>query len=453
MRKPPAPSIPADPRHLAWLALGELSAGQTTDNILTKYLTDEVTAPDRRLLMELVCGGTRQRGFLNAMIDQWVPRSPPVSVRLLLQLGLYQLHFCQQIPDFAAVDTTVRLARHTGHDKGAGLVNAVLRKYLRIVGEHPRRFPLELPAEPAPALALRYSFPVQLIQNWLAQVGLAETEKLCHWLNQSPMIYLRVNPLRTSVSGVLQEFQRWQIPAVAVPHLSQGVKVTGGGRVTDWPGFREGHWLVQDASAQWVSQILDPQPGETVMDACAAPGGKTTHIAELMGDRGTVWASDVSAQRLGQLQENIQRLGLASIQIRTGDARLFRDWQGVADRVLLDVPCSGWGTLHRHPEARWRSEMQDLSYLIQKQQELLQIAATWVKPGGILVYATCTLNPAENLQQIHTFLAQHPSWAVLPPTIHPALASAVDPQTHTVTFWPQRHDMDGFFVAKLGLSP
>lgn len=449
MRKSPARSVLADPRHLAWRALREIDAGQATDRVLTKCLNVHLTAADRRLLTELVCGVTRQRGFLNTIIDQLVPRSPPVPVRWWLQLGLYQLHFCQQIPDFAAVDTTVQLARNTVGRPGAGLVNAVLRNYLRLTGEHPRQFPLVLPPEPAAALALQYSYPVGLVQNWFAQVGYAETELLCRWFNQAPPIYLRVNPLRTGVSTVVKQFQHAQIPAVSVPYLPQGVKVLGGGRVTDWPGFRAGDWVVQDASAQWVSHILDPQPGEVIVDACAAPGGKTTHISELMGDQGRVWASDISHQRLGQITENIQRLGLTCIQLRCGDARSFTDWQGVADRVLLDVPCSGWGTLHRHPEARWRSATQDLTCLIQKQQELLRMAATWVKPGGILVYATCTLNPQENLEQIHTFLAEHPDWSVIPPRLHPDLRAAVDPHTQTITFWPQRHDMDGFFIAKL----
>ncbi|WAS05369.1 16S rRNA (cytosine(967)-C(5))-methyltransferase RsmB [Gloeomargaritales cyanobacterium VI4D9] len=449
MRKLSAPSIPVDPRYLAWQALGDIAAGQFTDQVLAKYLTDDLALLDRRLLTELVCGVTRQRGFLNAVIDQLVPRSPPLPVRRWLQVGLYQLHFCQQIPDFAAVDTTVEWVGNTVGRRWVGLVNAVLRNYLRLAGHHPRQFPLKLPAEPALALARQYSYPVRLVATWLTQVGETETAQLCQWFNQAPALYLRVNPLRTDVHTLLIQFQRAGIKAAAVPHLPQGVKVTDGGRVTDWPGFREGHWLVQDAAAQWVSLILDPQPGETVIDACAAPGGKTTHIAELMGDRGVVWAADIRAQRLAQVQENVQRLGLTCVRCRLGDARTFTDWQGLADRVLLDVPCSGWGTLHRHPEARWRWETQDVTPLVQTQQELLQTAATWVKPGGILVYATCTLNPQENLQQMQTFLAQYPGWSVVPPVLPADLSSALDPHTHTVTFWPQRHDMDGFFVAKL----
>lgn len=449
MRKSSAPSIPADPRYLAWQALGDIAAGQWTEHVLAHYFTDHLSLPDRRLLMELVCGITRQRGFLNAVIDQLVPRSPPAPVRRWLQVGLYQLHFCQQIPDFAAVDTTVQWVGNTVGRRWVGLVNAVLRHYLRKVGAHPRQFPLRLPAEPAARLAMQYSYPVRLVQNWLTQVGEAETERLCQWFNQAPEIYLRVNRLRTDVPTLLGQLQQAGIQAVAVPHLPQGVKVIDGGRVTDWPGFREGHWLVQDAAAQWVSMILDPQPGETVIDACAAPGGKTTHIAELMGDQGIVWAADVRAQRLAQVQENVQRLGLTCVRYRLGDARSFGDWQGLADRVLLDVPCSGWGTLHRHPEARWRWATQDVNPLVQTQQELLHAAATWVKPGGILVYATCTLNPQENLQQIQTFLARHPGWSVVPPPVPADLSSAVDPHTHTLTFWPQRHNMDGFFVAKL----
>ncbi|MCS6782408.1 MAG: 16S rRNA (cytosine(967)-C(5))-methyltransferase RsmB [Gloeomargarita sp. SKYBB_i_bin120] len=439
----------ADPRYLAWQALRAIQAGQPTETALAPYLDNGLKEPDRRLLMELVCGVTRQRGFLDAVIDQLVPRSPPVPVRLLLRLGLYQLHFCQQIPDFAAVDTTVALAEQVGCQRWRGLVNAVLRHYLRVVGDPPRHFPLPLPAEPAAALALQYSYPAELVQHWLAQLGHAETEQLCQWFNQPPVTYLRVNRLRTDVPTVVAQFQQAGLAAHPVPELPGGLQVTSGGKVTTWPGFADGHWTVQDAAAQWVSLILDPQPGETVIDACAAPGGKTTHIAELMRDHGTVWACELRPDRLVQLQANVQRLGLTCIRYRLGDARRFADWRNQADRVLVDAPCSGWGTLHRHPEARWRYRTEELARLVQLQRELLQAAATWVKPGGILVYATCTLNPAENVQQIQQFLAQHRTWEVVPPSLPASLASALDPQTHTVTFWPQRHRMDGFFIAKL----
>ncbi|MCS7030591.1 MAG: 16S rRNA (cytosine(967)-C(5))-methyltransferase [Gloeomargarita sp. SKYG116] len=449
MPKWSARSIPADPRYLAWRALQAMQAGQSTDAALGSYLHDQLKEPDRRLLMELVCGVTRQRGFLDAVIDHLVPRSPPLPVRQLLRLGLYQLHFCQQIPDFAAVDTTVALAERVGCQRWRSLVNAVLRNYLRIVGDPPRHFPLQLPAEPAAALAMQYSYPVELVANWLALLGTTETEQLCQWFNQPPTTYLRVNRLRANRSTVLERLQQAGIAATAVSHLPQAIRVTGGGRVTAWPGFAEGDWMVQDAAAQWVSLILDPQPGETVIDACAAPGGKTTHIAELMGDSGTVWACDIQPQRLAQIQENVQRLGLTCIRYRQGDARTFRDWQGLADRVLLDVPCSGWGTLHRHPEARWRYQESELARLVQLQQALLEAATSWVKPGGIVVYATCTLNPAENEQQIQTFLTQHPDWHIMPPALPAELTSALDPRTQTVTFWPHRHQMDGFFIAKL----
>ncbi|MEN9218747.1 MAG: 16S rRNA (cytosine(967)-C(5))-methyltransferase RsmB [Gloeomargarita sp. DG_2_bins_126] len=449
MRKSSVPSIPADPRYLTWRALQDIHAGQPTDWVLTQYGGQDLTPPDRRLLTELVCGTTRQRGFLDAVVNQLVPRSPPVAVRWWLHIGLYQLHFCRQIPDFAAVATTVALARTSGHGQWTGLINAVLRRYLRLAGNHPRRFPLELPADPAAALAMQYSYPPALVQNWLAQLGEQETAALCRWLNQSPPIYLRVNPLRTDVPTVVQHFQKADIPVARVPHLPQGIQVFGNGPVTDWPGFHQGHWVVQDAAAQWVSHILDPQPGETVIDACAAPGGKTTHIAELMRDRGLVWACDVQEQRLAQLRENIRRLGLTCIQVRSGDARAWRDWPGNADRVLVDAPCSGWGTLHRHPEACWRAGKTHPERLVPLQQELLQTAATWVKPGGVLVYATCTLNPAENEQQIQRFLARHPDWCVLPPTLPVELSPALDPTTQTLTFWPHRQHMDGFFIAKL----
>lgn len=207
--------------------------------------------------------------------------------------------------------------------------------------------------------------------------------------------------------------------------------------------------MVQDSSAQLVGHLLDPQLGEVVIDACAAPGGKTMHLAELMQDSGTVWACDRAASRLKRLQENCDRLQLKSIRICTGDSRSFPQFAQQADRVLLDAPCSGLGTLHRHADARWRQTPDSVQALTQLQAELLTQAATWVKPGGHLVYATCTLHPAENEQIVTAFLAENPRWQIEVPQMETIAPSLIHP-TGWIKVLPHQHKMDGFFMVRLG---
>ncbi|MCY7284841.1 MAG: methyltransferase domain-containing protein, partial [Cyanobacteria bacterium CAN_BIN43] len=222
----------------------------------------------------------------------------------------------------------------------------------------------------------------------------------------------------------------------------------GTGNIQKLPGFAEGWWSVQDCSAQLVGHLLDPQPGETVIDACAAPGGKTTHIAELMQDQGVIWGCDRQASRLKKLQENADRLQLHAIQIHAEDSRSQPQFVGKGDRVLLDAPCSGLGTLHRHADARWRQTPESVQGLAQLQTELLNQAATWVKPQGTLVYATCTLHTAENEAVIERFLKDSPQWHIVPP-------EPGHPSEHFITErgWlkvlPHQQNMDGFFMVRL----
>jgi 16S rRNA (cytosine967-C5)-methyltransferase len=219
--------------------------------------------------------------------------------------------------------------------------------------------------------------------------------------------------------------------------------------IQNLPGFRDGWWTVQDASAQLVSHILNPQPQDLIIDACAAPGGKTTHLAELMGDRGTIYACDAIASRLKKLEKSQQRLQLRSIYPWIGDSRKFQLPEGqLADKVLVDAPCSGLGTLHRNPDIRWRQTPDKIQSLTLLQAEILEQAATWVKPQGDLVYATCTLNPQENQAIIQQFLQTHPQWHLSPLPVL-SLAKKIASEEGWLQILPQVQHMDGFFIAKL----
>ncbi|MFN6531013.1 16S rRNA (cytosine(967)-C(5))-methyltransferase RsmB [Nostoc sp. ChiSLP03a] len=493
-----------NPRQLAFIALRDVHKGAYADVALDRVL-QKVNLPDcdRRLVTELVYGSVRRQRTLDTLIDRFAKKKShqqPPDLRTILHLGFYQLRYQERIPASAAVNTTVQLAKENGFAGLAGFVNGLLRQYIRLA-EKIKGDALQLPENPVEfsdfspdlenlspnlsptrgealnsppsllgkgagglgfalipndvksqveRLGILHSFPDWIVQVWLEQLGFAETEQLCEWMNQSPTIDLRINPLRTSIEKVETALQSAGVLVRRIPHLPQALRFIGNtGSIQKLPGFKEGWWTVQDASAQLVSHLLDPQPGEVIIDACAAPGGKTTHIAELMADKGKIWACDRTASRLRKLQENSQRLNLQSIQIYTGDSRHFKQFQNTADRVLLDAPCSGLGTMHRHADARWRQTPESVRELSVLQRELLTHTSTFVKPGGVLVYATCTLHPAENEQVVSAFLADSPDWQIESPIGIDLPDSTDSTPQGWFKLWPHRQDIDGFFMVRL----
>lgn len=447
---------PVSARQLAFLALRSIDRGAYADIALDRTLQQQdcqqkLSPVDRRLVTELLYGTVRRQRTLDAIIDDLATKKAhqqPADLRLILHLGLYQLRYLDQIPASAAVNTTVDLAKQNGFSGLSGFVNGILRQYLRASQVNSTQLPT-LPDDPIARLGIQHSYPDWIVQLWNQEFGSAEAEKLCDWFNRSPQIDLRVNRLRSSVADVQSAMEAVGITVTPVSSLSAGLRLPQSiGAITQLPGYENGWWSVQDSSAQMVSELLDPQPGETIIDACAAPGGKTTHLAELMQDRGTIWAIDRYASRLKKLQQNAARLRLHSIQICTGDSRDQPQFADQADRVLLDAPCSGLGTLHRHADARWRQTPDTVKELSQLQTELLQAAATWTKPGGLLVYATCTLHPAENEAIVEAFLQRNSHWAIEPPAADSPGAAFALPQGWLKVL-PHHHNMDGFFMVRL----
>ncbi len=441
------------PRHLAFTVLRDIDQRDSyTDLALDRVLQkNDLKSVDRGLITELVYGIVRRQRTLDVLIEQLSQRpiqKQTPDLRRILHLGLYQLRYLDHIPSAAAVHTSVELAKAQGLGKLSGVVNGILRQYLRLSeGGHD---PLGLPSNQMERLGITYSFPDWLIELFVGQWGEAETEQLCQYFNQPPSLDLRINPLKVSREQVIHAFEQAGILATTLPDIPQGLRLAkGSGAIANLPGFIEGWWTVQDASAQMVSHLLNPQPGEVIIDACAAPGGKTSHMAELMGDIGLIYALDQTASRLKKLQKTQTRLGLTCIQTWAGDSRQFLLPPGQkADRVLVDAPCSGLGTLNHNPDIRWRQTPKTIQSLIPTQQALLAQAATWVKPKGILVYATCTLNTQENQAIIADFLAHHPQWH-LQPILWPNAEENWCDQAGWLQVLPHHHRRDGFFVAKL----
>jgi 16S rRNA (cytosine967-C5)-methyltransferase len=447
---PARPPQDRSARECAFFALRAVHSGAFADIALDQVLRQTpLNAPDRRLVTELVYGSIRRQRTLDALITQFATKpidQQPQDLRWMLHLGLYQMRYLDHVPASAAVDTTVEMVKQNGFPGLTGFANGLLRQYIRLAENGD---PLALPTDPIARLGTLHSYPDWIIEVWLTQFGLEATEALCTWFNRSPHIDLRINPLKASLAQVESAMQAAHIAVQQVPPFPQALRLPPGiGSIQNLPGFHEGWWSVQDCSAQIVSHLLDPQPGETVIDACAAPGGKTTHIAELMQDQGVIWGCDRQVTRLKKVQENATRLQIHAIQIHAEDSRNLPQFIGQGDRVLIDAPCSGLGTLHRHADARWRQSPASVQALAQLQTELLNQAATWVKPQGTLVYATCTLHPDENEAVIDRFLQASPQWRIIPP--EPGhLAHPFATERGWLKVLPHQQNMDGFFIVRL----
>ncbi|MEN9766383.1 MAG: hypothetical protein RLZZ32_343 [Cyanobacteriota bacterium] len=431
-------------RQVAWQVLLAVAAGAYADGALERELGRTPLSPaDRALATELAYGAIRQRRLLDAWLDRLgkVPaeRQPP-KLRWLLHLGLYQLLHSDRIPASAAVSTTVELAKRGGLARLAPVVNGLLRAFLR--GQEAQQS-LPLPRDPASALAIEQSLPdwlAQLLLQWQTPAAAEAFGKAC---NTPPSLDLRVNRLRSTASELQAAFAAAAVNLQPIEGLADGLSVQGRcGNLRQLPGYGEGQWCVQDRSAQRVALLLDPKPGERILDACAAPGGKSTHLAELMGDQGQVLALDRGEARLRRVTRNAERLGLRCIEPRHGDAASLLEsapeLKGSFDAVLIDAPCSGLGTLARHADARWRIDPAAIAGLVVLQRALLEALLPALKPGGRLVYATCTVHPEENGSLIEAFLADHPelrlqqSWQLWPGELQGA--------------------GDGFYAARLQLA-
>jgi 16S rRNA (cytosine967-C5)-methyltransferase len=448
---PPQPSA----RYLAYKTLLAVHKGAYADVALHRSLAPgSLNDLDRSLVTELVYGSVRRQRTLDALIDQLGKKKAhqqPTELRAILHLGLYQLRYLTAVPPSAAVNTSVDLAKAAGLERLGGVVNGILRQYLRLQEEPVAAAPdpLLLPADPVTALGVQHSYPDWIVQRWAEQLGLEAAEALCQWFNQSPHIDLRVNRCRATLETVEATFTAAGVKTDRIPPLPDALRLTHPvGSITALPGYAEGWWSVQDASAQLVAYLVNPQPGDLVVDACAAPGGKATHLAELMGDQGMVWACDRTTSRLKKIKLNSARLQLSSLKTYTGDSRDLPKFHGQADRVLVDAPCSGLGTLHRHADARWRQTPETVGELVALQLELLQEAARWAKPQATVVYATCTLNAEENEGVVQQFLQHHPDWQIQAPAADSPVAPWAT-EKGWVQVWPHQHDMDGFFMVAL----
>ena len=485
----------ADARNGAYEVLTRVEEGAYTNLALDAYLEGPgraLSREDKALLTGLVQGVVKHRLTLDWLVDQRIQKINRLKTgpRIILRLGLYQLFWLEKIPARAATFETVELASKRFHSGVASLVNGVMRGWLR--EKEQIKWPDEN-KDPAVYLSVRYSHPLWMIGRWLDRYGFAQTEAFCRYNNEAPELWLRTNTLKTTPEALAEKLEKEGCRTKPGRYAPEALGMLDGPGIRNLEPFLEGLFTVQDESSMLPAHGLDPKPGQRVLDTCAAPGGKTTHLAQLMGDQGSIAAWDVHPHRVGLIEENQKRLGIKCIEAACRDAAEIREngsapaepdaagaaatagsvavatvatvftaaglaayggngGDGLFDRILVDAPCSGLGVLRRRADARWNRKPEDIEGLAGTQERILRNALSLLAPGGRLLYSTCTTEPEENRLLVEKALAGFPGYRKgrlsLPVISEENRTLLPDPDRDwDIQFLPFIHGLEGFYMA------
>jgi 16S rRNA (cytosine967-C5)-methyltransferase len=426
------------------------TSGAFADQLIAALALEHGLAPQGRAFMrELAYGVLRWRNRLDWQLSHCSDRPLETlapTVRNLLRLGVYQLSFMEHIPSYAAVSETVRLAKQVTHTGVAGYVNAVLRALER------QRDAASLPEAHEDLLAyltITQSHPRWLVERWLARYSTQQTIAMCEANNLRPPLVVRANLRRITRKRLLDSLAADGCEARACRFAPEAVSIVSHGSLIELESYRQGWFTVQDEAAILCGHLLSPQPYDRVLDACAAPGGKATQAAEAMADCGRVFCLDHSYQRITLVEESARRLGLMGLRCVVGKAATV-EFKDAFDRILLDAPCSGFGVLRRHPDAKWRKGPELISIMARQQTALLEHLCRFVKPDGLLLYVTCSTEAEENQQVVESFIDRHPHYAL--EAVDNSLPDAARVFAHHEGWfqsWPGPEGLDGFFAARL----
>ncbi len=439
-------------REAALKILYEINENGAYSNIaLNKYFSaTELRAIDRAFATEIVYGTVKWKLTLDRTIAAYsnikIEKLSPWILNIL-RIGAYQILHMTKVPQSAACNESVNLAGRYGHKASAGFVNAVLRNIARNGGR------IELPSrqeDPAGYFAVKYSYPKWLTEKYIGLFGDEFTESLLEAGNGIPELTVRANTLKTSASGLVGKLGADCIEAIRGKYSSEAVIIKNAVSIGTLAAFKEGLFQVQDQSSMLPAAVLAPLPGERVLDACSAPGGKATHMAQLMQNRGTVLARDIHEHKLKLIEDAAKRLGIDIIKCELHDAALpDSSEEGSFDRVLLDAPCTGLGIVKRKPDIKWARETKDIEGITALQKKLLQTVSQNVKPGGSLVYSTCTILPEENEAVVNEFLQKNGNFEAVDIAQFLPAGLAEYAKGCMLQTYPNRDGIDGFFVARL----
>ncbi|MFT9847921.1 16S rRNA (cytosine(967)-C(5))-methyltransferase RsmB [Aneurinibacillus sp. REN35] len=452
---------PKTARELAVRTLTEIEDKQAYSNLELKssLAQAKLARRDAALATELVYGTIGRLNTLDWMLEQFLSR--PLHklegwVRNLLRISFYQLSYLDRIPDRAVVHEAVEIAKAWGHKGISGMVNGVLRSRIR----QPEKVVIPEGLSPIMRIALTHSHPEWMVEEWIRLYGEAETEAMCAANNAAPALSLRANALRATRDELIEQIRKQVTDAEAEPSVlaPEGVVASDIGSIAELPAYTSGSCTVQDESSMLVARALAPQAGTKVLDMCAAPGGKTTHIAELMKNKGEIIALDVHAHKIKLIEENAFRLGISIIESRQGDARSVDNvlLGTTFDRILVDAPCTGLGVIRRKPDIKWHKWQEDAAAISAIQYEILCSAARLASSDTKIVYSTCTVQPEENQEVVQRFLAAHPKWeldgslaADMPDVLldkYPTLSEGY------MQILPHHFGTDGFFISRLQMK-
>lgn len=383
----------------------------------------------RKLYLEYIC---------QQLTDDKKYSQTDIKIKILLYIGLYQIIYLDSVPQHSAVDTTVELAKELFSQNTADFVNAVLRNHLR----NPK---IKFPEDEIERISIEHSYPKELIEQWVPIFGIDETEFLAMYFNENPELTVRVNNVATDIGKLIPYFEKRGVKLTGYDGVKNVYRADPPNIVLNDVAFSEGYYSIQDASAALVVELLAPAKDDNIIDFFAAPGGKTTYMSEIMGKSGQIIAIDKYPKRVKLIKQALERLQLTNVKLITQDSLNYGPIAPAYDKVLIDVPCSGWGVLGKKSELRWQTHQQ-YSELLKIQSNALIHAAKFVEVGGYLVYSTCTMNTAENEDQVEKFLDRHKNFELVPAANF--INKYYTDKKYLKTI-PHKHNMDGSFGAKL----
>ncbi|ODP26970.1 16S rRNA (cytosine(967)-C(5))-methyltransferase [Paenibacillus nuruki] len=438
---------PTTAREVALEVLTAVEEEGSYSNLVLNQMLNRIRLEraDIGLATELVYGTISRLNTIDYFLGQFVAKGLNKLqpwVRNLLRFSFYQIYYLDRIPAHAAVNEAVNIAKRRGHQGISGMVNGVLRNVIRRREE--LVIPQDLPA--AKRISLQHSFPEWMVARWIKQYDEATAEQICISNNEAPSVSIRVNTHRTSRTAMLELLQSEGYEVEISPLSPDGILVHGGGNMALTSWYQEGLISVQDESSMLVAEAVQVQAGMNVLDCCAAPGGKSVHLAEKMNNNGHIVANDIHEHKRQLVDDQAERLQLSIIETTVGDALTLAERYpaGSFDRILLDAPCSGLGVIRRKPDLKWNKSMADIKEIVQLQKQLLQNMSTLLKPDGILVYSTCTIERSENEAIVESFLHQNKQFEVVP-----FAPITTNHATTGVQILPQDFHSDGFYIAAL----
>lgn len=409
------------------------------------FKSEKISDKDKGLATELVYGVIENRKYLDFIINKLSKikvKKMSSFVKIILRMGTYQILFLDKIEDHAAVNETVKLAsKYDGKSKG--FVNAILRNEIR----QKRTIKYIDIEDPIRRLAVKYSYQQWIVEDWVKNFGIEFAEELLEALNERPDLYIRTNTLKMDRDSLLKEFEKEEIKASKAMLPEEAIMVENFKGIENSRLYKEGLFTVQDISSMLVAKVVAPKEGDMVLDVCSAPGGKSTHMAELMKNTGKVVSRDVFEHKIKVIKAAAKRLGITNIEAEEFDATVLDEASvDKFDCVLADVPCSGLGIIRRKPEIKYKAK-EELVDLPKIQSKILENASKYVKINGNLVYSTCTVQDCENIEVVEKFLKENPNYELVP-----IEGINVDPEEQEkgyIKIYPNVHGMDGFFIAKM----